>query len=497
MNTGEEILVHRIAHIQHQGLQAFRALLLAAQVGSIGIEGRSIEEDHLCRIDDFLQGHGGRRDLALKSRRALDAFQITHQFLAGFHQMLGGIAHHATIGNQSREGVALADVVIQPQLDAVITLRTLHRIEEEQIADMVAEVPCRLVELATMLQGTRAEGEQQDVTRIVPGSLRFFQLFGAKHRTHGFLRCLGLAGHRALRAQKDIAGSLGRSHAVGDTTQLIGFDRAAERAARLIFRAMGLVDDPIADRREQASLGRNIAEEHGLVGHYDIRALRPLAGAMDEALAPEERALPAQTVMAARADLVSRQGTVIDLQPVDIVIVALLDEGKQARQCRSLAHFHIVHHAHLRPLVHKALDVAQAGVVGKALQAAETQALVLLREQGKLVIHQLVEQGIGLRGHADGDLVAHGEHHRGNQVGHRFANPGTSLDRKVHRRLEGRGDFARHLALRFARFEIVVDGTHHPVGCESCGNLFRTGKIERFHRVGGDLVRVDAGTRHL
>ena len=70
-----------------------------------------------------------------------------------------------------------------------------------------------------------------------------------------------------------------------------------ERATRLGFRTMSLVDGPIANRRQQPTICSHIAEQQAVVRNKDICRLGTLARSVHEAQVPEERTLAAQTFL--------------------------------------------------------------------------------------------------------------------------------------------------------------------------------------------------------
>ena len=50
------------------------------------------------------------------------------------------------------------------------------------------------------------------------------------------------------------------------------------------------IDHPVTNRRQDSTLGRNIAEQQGMVGDHHIGMRRATAGAVDQAFIGEERA---------------------------------------------------------------------------------------------------------------------------------------------------------------------------------------------------------------
>ena len=162
-----------------------------------------------------------------------------------------------------------------------------------------------------------------------------------------------------------------------------------------------------------------------------------LAGAVDKTACPKEGTLPAQAVFAARGYEVARQGAVVYLERVDVVVVALLDERKQGREAGRLGNVFALHvyGAHA-PFAH-AFHAAPAGVVRKAFEAGEVQFAQGPLEQGQFALNKLVEQGICLGGHANAHLVFLGGQGSRDQVGKGLPYPRAGFDHKVFALFKG------------------------------------------------------------
>ncbi len=97
--------------------------------------------------------------------------------------------------------------------------------------------------------------------------------------------------------------------------------------------------------------------------------------------------------------------------------------------------------------------VALEGVEGQAARQGAGQG-------GQLMAHQLVGKGVGLSGHANGQVVALGEKDLGQQVGDGLANAGTGLDGAVRRGVQGPGDLGGHGNLLGATLDVLVHPAH-------------------------------------
>ncbi len=244
-----------------------------------------------------------------------------------------------------------------------------------------------------------------------------------------------------------------------------------QRTARLRFGAMSLVDCPIADGRQQAAIEADIPEQQAMVRYHHIATLGFLARAMHEAAAPEERALVAQALGALRGNAPTRDGAVIDFQGIHVIVVALLHEREQASQRRSLVDLLFLVDDDLGALLVQLVHLAQAGVMGEALQWRIGYAHGA-RQQRKLLVHQLIQQRIRLRCHAYGNRVLLRGVRQGNQVRHRLANARAGFHRKVSPLGKGAVHGKRHFTLLFAGLVFVVERIQQPTGVERGGDLF-------------------------
>ncbi len=169
---------------------------------------------------------------------------------------------------------------------------------------------------------------------------------------------------------------------------------------------MGLIHDPIADRGQQSSVGRKIAKQQAMVGHYDIRRLSPTAGTMHETGRAEEGTFSTQAVMAGRRNSPTREQPEVNLQVVHIIVSRLVDKGQKAGKSGGLMLLVLANRTHPRTFHNRTLNLVQARIVGETFERCIGKRRAESLLQGRqLVIHQLIEQGVGLGSHTDVDLV--------------------------------------------------------------------------------------------
>ena len=68
-------------------------------------------------------------------------------------------------------------------------------------------------------------------------------------------------GRAALQAHEGVALRIGRSQAIRKAHDFGGIELHGKRAAGFRLGTVGLIDDPIARRRQQEALGGEVAEE--------------------------------------------------------------------------------------------------------------------------------------------------------------------------------------------------------------------------------------------
>ena len=240
---------------------------------------------------------------------------------------------------------------------------------------------------------------------------------------------------------------------------------------------MGLVDHPVADGRQQASIGGQVAEQQAVVRHHHVGFFRAPTRAMHEARRPEVRALAAQAVMACRGDGTAGQHAVVDLKAVHVVVFRLLDERKQGCQGGSLGVFLARHFAHAGAFGHQAVDAAQAGVVREALQRGIRQSAERLRRARQLVVDQLVQQGVRLGRHAHGDVVGARDQGGRHQVGHGLAHARARFHHEVLGGGEGGTHGLGHDGLLHAWLEVRVQAPTRPVSSKAWATSSAAGNV--------------------
>ena len=128
--------------------------------------------------------------------------------------------------------------------------------------------------------------------------------------------------HTALRAGEHVPTSIICRYSARLSKDILSIKLDGKSTARLAFGTMGLIDRPVANRRQQAAISGHVAEQQAMIGNQDIRSFGTLARPVDEAQVAEERTLAAQAFLAARRDHLSRQQAIVKLQSVDIVVNA-------------------------------------------------------------------------------------------------------------------------------------------------------------------------------
>ena len=102
-----------------------------------------------------------------------------------------------------------------------------------------------------------------------------------------------------------------------------------------------------------------------------------------------------------------------------------------------------------------------------SLEAREAKALWQGAVQyGKLVGHQLVRKGVGLRRYADRQVVALGKEDFGEEVRHGLSHTGARLDRTMGRTRKRVADLAGHLHLIGTYLEVGIETSDNPIGRE-------------------------------
>ena len=140
----------------------------------------------------------------------------------------------------------------------------------------------------------------------------------------------------------------------------------------------------------------------------------------------------------------------------------------------------------------------QTRVVVVALEAREREASRQGgRERRELVRDELVGEGVGLGRHAHGDVVALGEEHLGEQVGHGLAHARPRLDGAVRGGGERLGHLAGHGNLLGAALHALVHPRDHPAGLEGGLDLLGRDAPRRVQLGGVGALRSLAGAHQF
>ena len=424
--------------------------------------------DDLDVLNDLLHLHRNGGNFALNDGGAFNVLQITHEFLANRHHLLGALGHGATKTGNVLEERAVANLVIQPKIHRLVALRALIGVIEEQVGQRLAERLGRFAEFSARTARLPREPIEQ--------------------RRRGFI---ARHDNGALRPHEDVAPRFLGSYAAREGENVFLCQLKGKCAPCLAFGAVGLIHHPIADGREQASVGGKIAEQEAMVGNDDIGGLGLAARTVDEAGRAEERAFATQAIVARGGDHPARQRAVVDLQAVDVVVSRLLNEGKQGGKGRSLRFLLLPHGAHAGAFHNEALHLVQTGIMGEPLESSIGEVgTELLRKSGKLMIDQLVEESVRLSSYADINTVISGNDGRRQKIGHGFAHACSCLHHKIARSGKRIAHCLGHSHLLAALLVLFVQGTYYALSGERLGHSIGRGEQERSPWIGGDFIGI-------
>ncbi len=218
-----------------------------------------------------------------------------------------------------------------------------------------------------------------------------------------------------------------------------------ELLARLALGGVRLVDDPVTQRRQDAALRDDVAEQQRVVGDDDVRARGPAAHPVQVAQLREEPAALLGAVGLRGLD----RGAQLALAPVQVdrveVTPARLHRPRVERADRRER---VGGRRGRVELAGVALELAQAGVVVVALERDVAKlAAERLVQPGQFVVDELVHERVGLRRHAHAHAVLERVERARHEVGDRLAHAGPGLDRDMRPRVERPEYSARHLEL--------------------------------------------------
>ena len=251
---------------------------------------------------------------------------------------------------------------------------------------------------------------------------------------------------------------------------------------------MRLIHHPMANRRQQAAAGCNIAEQQAVIRDQDVRSVRAFARAMHEALLVVERAFPAKTVIARGRYQVTGYRSVIDFERVDIVVYRLFNKRQQTCNRRSLGNLFSGNVAQRCACSNKIRNAAQTQVMCETFQrCVRKRAFTLLdqctRKGWQFFIHQLIEQGIRFRCHADTDVIHLSHQSCRNKISHRLPDARTCLHDKIVRVGKCSTHAFSHCNLLFALFVVLIKASHQTIRHKGVLHIFSFWRRKRTLRV--------------
>ena len=221
-----------------------------------------------------------------------------------------------------------------------------------------------------------------------------------------------------------------------------------------------------------------VPKQKAMIRYHDIAMLCAGTSSVNKARFPEEGAFPAQTLRAGRSDAIARQGSKVELETVDIVIISLFNEGKERCKCWCLVDHLVVHQVLLWPLSIGALDLAQTGVMRESFERRVRYAKCLL-QQGQLFVHQLIEQGVRFRRNARGHVVRFRKQGKRQKICHGFPYSSACFDRGILSLAESLLDRERHEFLRLAWFIVFIQLANDAIRVERLRDFLVWNKNER------------------
>ena len=225
-------------------------------------------EEHLVqRLVRFAQFQGNQGKFALGAGGVVHLLGICHDVAARADKFFQRVIHGTGAVHYATVGVAMAHLIVQPQVEVLVSTRTGFGVENQQVFRAKAELFRRHGESA------RAGACLRDKRFVQP--LAFF----------GCLRAALYTGKHVTRTLP--------ADALRQCAQRFRRNGKRQRATRLVFGTMGLVHRPITDRGQKPAIETDIPKQQAMVGNHHIAALRLLARTMHKATAPEERALMA------------------------------------------------------------------------------------------------------------------------------------------------------------------------------------------------------------
>ena len=260
-----------------------------------------------------------------------------------------------------------------------------------------------------------------------------------------------------------IAGNLAQctgtrtTQALKQNARFVRRHHARPLTACLALDGVGLVDHPVTDRRQNSTLGRNVAEQQGVIGDHHVGMRCATAGAVDQALIGEKGAEAARTLARRRRKVGTVDAAPANAKRVEVAVGRLAHVRHDDRDCRKRVG-RIALGGNFDLAAAHTLELAQARIVVISLQRAKREATVqLLGKFWQLMIHELVGKIIRFSRDTNRNVVAArglGERH---QIGHRLTDARARLDDAMRARNEGIANLERHRDLLIAR---LIRGIH-------------------------------------
>ena len=236
-----EGFVERSANIHDKSLEAFGdAFRLARKLRGIHvvlvdfIQNKVACLQHALRIDDY------RGNISLHIGNTIDAFEECDELARRGDEFFGRFLKFLAIFAQASELLARAHLVVYPQLNVLVVAILTIRVTRHQVFHVVGERDCVARERTAGLGCLFGEAIEKR-TR-----------FGHRRLVHG---------RSALQTHKGVALRIGCGQTIRKAHNFGGVELHGKRATGFRLGAVGLIDDPIARRRQQETLGGEVAEE--------------------------------------------------------------------------------------------------------------------------------------------------------------------------------------------------------------------------------------------
>ena len=236
-----ESLIERSADIHDKGLEALgNTFRLARKLRGIHVVFVDFIQNKVARLQHALRIDNHRGNIALHIGNTVDSFEECDELTRRGDEFFGRFLEFLAIFAQTRKLLAHAHLIVDPQLDVLVVAILAIRVARHQVFHMVRERDCIARERAARLGGLFSEPIEKRT--------RF------RHRRL-------IHGRAALQAHEGVALRIGRGQAIRKAHDFGGIKLHSERATGFCLGAMGLIDDPIARRRQQEALGGEVAEE--------------------------------------------------------------------------------------------------------------------------------------------------------------------------------------------------------------------------------------------